>query len=432
MPRMRAWLIGLAAILVVAIVAVWQVPQYLDWNRYRATLEVLASTTLGRPVTIHGPITLNLLPQPVLTAAQVSIGGDAASDVSIRVEALRLRVALWPLLGGRVDARELVLRGPDLLVPWPAEPDALRRRAPAWLAAFSARIENGRLTVGRVNFTGIDATLASYDEGASSASGTAQFNRQDWHFTARTTSIGADGAAGLNVTLDGQGNAMGLAPAFLDGSGRMARLPARSAAEAAILLCCCPRLLCHFARTDGSLLAAAWWRSMTWRWSSVVRRRLVPWLCVLRPINVWTLHCRPGGWTSLRGCRRCRMPARLSAASICRRESISRPLRLSLAAAPCNGCTATFDLANGALMLREAEAVLPGNARLHLTGRITRGDDAQRRFEGNVVFDAPVLRTTLRWLGRRHSGTGAGDRRTVAGNRAAKGQCICARSCGQQ
>ena len=97
---MRAWLIGLAAILVVAVVAVWQVPQYLDWNRYRATLEALASTTLGRPVTIHGPITLNLLPQPVLTAAQVSIGGDAAADVSIRVEALRMRVALWPLLGG--------------------------------------------------------------------------------------------------------------------------------------------------------------------------------------------------------------------------------------------------------------------------------------------------------------------------------------------
>ena len=66
MPRPRTWLIGLAAILVVAVVAVWQVPQYLDWNRYRATLEALATTTLGRPVTIHGPITLNLLP-PMLT-----------------------------------------------------------------------------------------------------------------------------------------------------------------------------------------------------------------------------------------------------------------------------------------------------------------------------------------------------------------------------
>ena len=54
----------------------WLVPQWLDWTRYRATIEVLASATLGQPVTIQGPITLTLLPQPVLTAAQVNVGGS--------------------------------------------------------------------------------------------------------------------------------------------------------------------------------------------------------------------------------------------------------------------------------------------------------------------------------------------------------------------
>ena len=39
------------------------------------------------------------------------------------------------------------------------------------------------------------------------------FSGQDWHFTARLTAAGADGAAGLNVTLDGQGKANGLGPA---------------------------------------------------------------------------------------------------------------------------------------------------------------------------------------------------------------------------
>ncbi len=62
------------------LLAVWQVPQWLDWNRYRATIEVLASATLGQPVTIDGPITLTLLPQPVLTAAQVNSGGEPAAD----------------------------------------------------------------------------------------------------------------------------------------------------------------------------------------------------------------------------------------------------------------------------------------------------------------------------------------------------------------
>ncbi len=148
------------------LLAVWQVPQWLDWTRYRATIEVLASATLGQPVTISGPIALTLLPQPVLTASQVNVGGTGAADVSIHVEALRLRVALWPLLGGHVDARELVLRGPNLRIPWPAERGMLRPSPPAWLAAFAARIENGRLTVGRLAFTGIDGTLATQDTGA--------------------------------------------------------------------------------------------------------------------------------------------------------------------------------------------------------------------------------------------------------------------------
>jgi hypothetical protein len=397
-PRLGAWLIGLAAILVVSVVAVWQVPQYLDWNRYRATLEALASTTLGRPVTIHGPITLNLLPQPVLTAAQVSIGGDAAADVSIRVEALRLRVALWPLLGGRVDARELVLRGPDLLVPWPAEPDALRRHAPAWLAAFSARIENGRLTVGRLNFTGIDARLASYDEGASSASGTARFNGQDWRFTARTTSIGADGAAGLNVTLDGQGKANGLGASIagqIGPDGTFAGTISGSGGNLALLL---PTPPVPF-RADGRLTVGSGLVAIDdlalelggAPATGAVALRVAPNQRLDIALSAGRLDF--AAW----------LRALLDAGTTVGGTDLPIGIDFSTSSAELGGGTvqrvhATFDLADGALVLRDAEAVLPGNARLHLTGRVTRGNGSQQRFEGNAAFDAPVLRTTLRWL----------------------------------
>ncbi len=395
---MRAWLIGLAAILVLAIVAVWQVPQYLDWNRYRATLEALASTTLGRPVTIHGPITLNLLPQPVLTAAQVSIGGDAAADVSIRVEALRLRVALWPLLGGRVDARELVLRGPDLRVPWPTEPAALRKQAPAWLAAFSARIENGRLTVGRVNFTGIDATLASYDEGASSASGTARFNGQDWSFTARTTSIGADGAAGVNITLDGQGKANGLGANVagqIGPDGTFAGTISSRGSNLALLLPTPPLPFRADGRlTIGSGLVAIDDLALELGGApatGAVALRVAPNQRLDIALSAGRLDF--AAW----------LPALLNAGTTVGGIDLPIGIDFSTASAELGGGTvqrvhATFDLAEGALVLREAEAVLPGNARLHLTGRITRDDGSQPRFEGNAAFDAPVLRTTLRWL----------------------------------
>ena len=74
--------------------------------------------------------------------------------------------------------------------PWPAEPGMLRPRPPAWLAAFAARIENGRLTAGRSRSPGSTATLTTLETGALSATGTAQFSGQAWHFTARLTGAG--------------------------------------------------------------------------------------------------------------------------------------------------------------------------------------------------------------------------------------------------
>jgi hypothetical protein len=200
------WLFGFAGLLVLAVLAIWQVPHWLDWGRYRSTIEGVASAKLGRHVSIEGPIGLTLLPEPVLTATNVDIG-EGTADLSLHVKALRLRVALWPLLAGQVDARVLVLRGADMRIPPPTEPDVLRR--PEWLTAFSARIEDSNLTIGRLAFTEVNAVLRTVDTGAVLASGSALFNGQDWHFTARLTSSGSDGSMGVDATLNGQGNAAG-------------------------------------------------------------------------------------------------------------------------------------------------------------------------------------------------------------------------------
>ena len=213
MRRRHAAQTSVAALAALLLLAVWQVPQWLDWTRYRSTIEMLATAALGQPVTIRGPISLALLPQPVLTASKVDVGDRAPASLSFHVEALRLRVALMPLLGGHVDAQELVLRGPDLRIPW-GDPEQLRHRPPAWLAGFAARIEDGRLTIGQVALTGVDATLATLDTGALTAAGTVRFNGLAWHFTSRLTTAGPDGAAGLNLTIDGQEKAVGLGASF--------------------------------------------------------------------------------------------------------------------------------------------------------------------------------------------------------------------------
>ena len=78
---------------------------------------------------------------------------------------------------------------------------------------------------------------------------------------------------------------------------------------------------------------------------------------------------------------------------------------VSAEAAPFGGGTlehvrAAFDLTGDELVVREASALLPGNGTLRLSGRVARNDPARPRFDGDARLDAPVLRTTLRWLDR--------------------------------
>ena len=395
--RLRLLLVGLAVFTCLAFLAAWQVPQWLNWTRYRATIEVLASATLGQPVTIQGPITLTLLPQPVLTAAQVSVGGSGPNDLSIHVDALRLRVALWPLIAGRVDARELVLRGPDLRIPWPAEP-MLRARPPNWLAAFAVRIESGRLTAGRLAFTGVEASLETLETGALSASGTAQFSGQAWHFTARLTAAGSDGAAGLNVTLDGQGKANGLGAAFtgqLAADGMLAGTITSRGPNLAVLLPAPPVPFRADGRlTVGSGLAAVDDLALEIGGSpatGVVALRVAAQQRLDIALSASRLDL--DAW----------LPVLLGSGTTVAGIDLPIGIDFSAEAAPLGGGTlehlrAAFELAGKTLTVREASVVLPGNGKLQMSGRVARDDPAHARFDGDARLTAPVLRTTLRWL----------------------------------
>lgn len=397
-PRTRTLLFGLAGLLFLAVLAIWQVPQWLDWTRYRSTIEALASTTLGRSVTIEGPIALTLLPEPILTATQVDIGASSTTDVSVRVKALRLRVALWPLLSGRVDARDLVLHGTDVRIPWPAESGVLRAHPPAWLAAFVARIEDGSVTMGRLSFTDIDATLQSTETGALSASGSARFNGQDWRVTAQLTSRGADGAAGLNATLDGQGKAAGLGVSLagqLIADGSFTGTISSRGPDLAMLLPAPPVAF----RADGRLtvgggLAVADNLSLEIGGSpanGAVALRVSP----LQRLDIALSASRLDldAW----------LPVLLNASNSVAGIDLPISVDISANAAPLGGDTlenvrAAFDISDQTLSLREGRAMLPGNGKLRLTGSIGRTDMAHLRFEGDARLDAPVLRTTLRWL----------------------------------
>ncbi|MBV9736157.1 MAG: AsmA family protein, partial [Acidisphaera sp.] len=392
MRVLRALLFGLAALLALVAAAAWLAPGLLDWNRYRANIATLASAELGRTVRIDGPVTLTLLPEPVLTASRVAVA-DAGDGVTITAAALRLRVGLGPLLRGRIDARELVLRGADLHLPWPIAPGIFVRR-PDWLAQLSARIENGQLEVAGVTLTGIDATLSAGEEGGYAAAGTARFSGRPWRFSARLSEVGADGAAGLDLAIDGQGPTQGTGASFTGQLAPDGTLAGRVAGRGPDLSQLLPAPAVPF-RAEGRLtlasgLAAADDLALEIGGSparGAVALRLTP--APRLDLALASSRLDLDAW----------LPVLLRGGVF----ALPVGLDLSAEAAQLGGGTlrrlrAAFDLADYAATLREATAILPGEANVRLSGRITRDAAQQPHFEGQGALTAPDFRTTLHWL----------------------------------
>ncbi len=83
------------------------VPGLMDWNRLRPRIEAATSRAMGRPVTVSGPISGRVFPNPVLI-----VGGLTMGDAS--AESLLVGLRLLPLLVGRNEIDHLTLSGGKL------------------------------------------------------------------------------------------------------------------------------------------------------------------------------------------------------------------------------------------------------------------------------------------------------------------------------
>ena len=394
-------IVAVAVVLLVALVAAaaWLVPPRLDLDSYRAAIARLASERLGRDVRIDGPIAFRLLPEPTLSAAGVSLGAPTA-PVGITAAELRLRLALGPLFAGRVDARELVLRGAELRLPWPLDTAFVVLRRPRWLTAFTARVEDGRLRLGNVMVTGIDGTLATDAyTGTYAATGTARVFGAPWRFTARLSQPGNDGSAGLDVTLDGQGRVQGIGGTLTGQFAPDGSFGGRIAARGPDLAQVFPAPAVPF-RAEGRVtvaggLAAADDLTLQIGGSparGAVALRLSP---VARlDIALAASRLDLDAWLPVL--------ARPSVAGLPTGIDLSAEAG-SFAGGTLRGLRGAVDLApGGAAEVREARAVLPGDAMLRLTGRVlpASGGTPGPRYEGDVALTAPALRTTLAWVAK--------------------------------
>ncbi len=397
MRKGRVVLASIAALLVLLVACVWLLPRMLDWNQYRDSIAALATAGLGRPVRIGGDVTLNLLPQPILTASGIEVD-DTGDGAVLTAQELRLRVALSPLLAGQVDARDLTLQGADLRLPWPPSPGALAQRGPTWLIKLRARVEDSRIQVGGLAVTKVSATLATDpDTGTLSATGTGQLGVQSWRFTARLGRPGRDGGAGLEVSLDGDGPLRDTGGRFsgqLSGEGALSgRMTARGPDLSQLL----PAPAVAW-RSEGRLSAAAG-------------------LAVADELAMEIDGSPARGAVALRVLPAARLDLALAAGRLdldawipvlLRSAGVGMPtgIDLSAEAATLAGGTlrrlrGAFDLDDDGVTVRDTTAVLPGEAQLALSGRIparSRKPGAAPEFEGTARLATPDLRTTLRWL----------------------------------
>ena len=123
--KVLAWITGvLLALIVVAILVV----ALFDWNRLKPFINDKVSQALGRPFAINGDLTVDwqrdrsgswlasLLPWPEFTARDIRIANPdwAAQPQFARLDGLRFRLALLPLLAHRIDVPSLQLVQPSI------------------------------------------------------------------------------------------------------------------------------------------------------------------------------------------------------------------------------------------------------------------------------------------------------------------------------
>ena len=113
---MKKVLIGLVALVVILVVVVLVLPSLAPKETLRAQIEGQMENATGREVTIAGDVGVSIIPSVELTLEQVTIANaPGAPDANmIELGALRLKVGLFPLLGGELAVDEFVLDTPTI------------------------------------------------------------------------------------------------------------------------------------------------------------------------------------------------------------------------------------------------------------------------------------------------------------------------------
>ncbi len=388
--RSTAWLLAFLA--AAALLALWLVPRHLDWTEYRAELQRIGESRLGRDVRIDGAFALEMLPQPRLTARGVSIG-DAGDGFSGSAQEIRLGLALVPLLRGRVVVTDLTLVAPRLtMAGLPAPLWEVASRPTPLFAGAEVRLENGEVTFGALRLAGVNARLSSVGaSGPYAAEGRFEFAARPVDFSVGLGQPGFDGAATLDATLATRGARLSTTGiAWHGGFAFAGTIRAEGSDLSAILPG--PALPFHAEARISAEGGAATADQLDLR---IGESRLTGAVSL-------RLDSAPRADVALAAVRLDLDPWVRPARGLIASPPIPVGLDLSVEAAGLFGGTlralrVAAVVADGQIAVNEATALLPGGAELAIGGSVSSNDKGPR-FDGLVEVDAPDLRGLLAWL----------------------------------
>src|SRR5258708_1658041 len=209
---MRAFLVALGGLAILLRIGLVAGPRFVAWNRFKPELAELVERATGRSLTIDGDIGFSLLPTPTLSASGVRLGdADAGADSAlVRLKALDARIALGPLLGGRIVVESIALVEPVVVIdtasPAPSAWEALDGRLSFdRILVVDGSLEwRGAAGAGRIDRINAEITASSV-VGPFRVSGDIAWRGLSWRFELSTGRLGEAAPITASLSLRGGG-----------------------------------------------------------------------------------------------------------------------------------------------------------------------------------------------------------------------------------
>lgn len=111
---MRKVVYAVLGLMVLLAAAAIVLPLVIDLNAYKSQVSAYLKAMTGRDLVIAGNIELSLLPAPMVAVNDVRLANVAGAAVPhiVRLESAKARIALWPLLRGKIRINSLIFVDP--------------------------------------------------------------------------------------------------------------------------------------------------------------------------------------------------------------------------------------------------------------------------------------------------------------------------------